>query len=138
MELTTEQIEFIQRDIERRGITLPGLCKSLLDHICCAIENSDDTDFNSAYVNALEAFGEDGLAKTQQQTIFLLTLKKEITMKKTMFIIGYIAAFLSTTGLLFKFQQWPGAAVMLVLGIGLLNFVFLPMYFYQKYRKEIA
>ena len=124
MELTTEQIEFIQKDIEQKGIAMNDLAESLLDHICCSIENSTDRDFNHAYENALKAFGQNGLQKIQDETIFLLILKREITMQKSMYILGYIAAFLATTGLLFKLMHWPGANIMLVLGIALLNLGF--------------
>ena len=135
MELTTEQILFIRQDIQNKGVTLNDLAESFVEHISCAIESDSETDFNKAYTNALNAFGETGLKKIQQETILLLILKKEITMKKTMYVLGYVAVFLSTTGLLFKLQHWPGAAVMLILGVALLNFGFLPMYFHDRYKR---
>jgi len=137
MELTLAQIEFIQQDIHTKGISFDDLSDSLLDHICCIIEQDPTTDFDTAYNKSLLAFGENGLKNIQDQTIFLLILKRKIIMKKTMYLIGYIALFLSTTGLLFKLQHWPGAAIILTLGIALLNFGFLPMYFYDRYKKAI-
>ncbi len=53
-------------------------------------------------------------------------------MKKTILIFGYLSIFLSTTGLLFKLQHWPGAGVMLIVGVALLNLGYLPLYFRQK------
>ena len=97
--------------------------------------NGNETDFYKSYTKAIDAFGENGLMKIQQETILLLILKREITMKKTMFVLGYIAVFLITSGILFKIQHWPGAAIMLVLGVALLNFGFLPMYFHDRYRQ---
>jgi len=138
MELTKEQIEFIRNDIRQKGITMSDLAESIVDHICCTIENDSGTDFHKAHKKALGAFGDEGLKKIQQQTILLLTLKKEMTMKKTMFVLGYMATFLFTTGLLFKIQQWPGAAIMLTLGTVLLNFGFLPMFFYDRYKRAIS
>ncbi|HEX9979612.1 MAG TPA: hypothetical protein VGB50_03490 [Flavobacterium sp.] len=137
MELTAEHISFIRLDISNRGVTMDDLADSLVDHICCAIENDPGTDFHNAYCNALGAFGIGGLQKIQDETTYLLILKREIIMKKTMFVLGYIAAFLSTTGLLFKVQHWPGASIMLTLGIVLLNFGFLPMYFMQRYKQAV-
>ena len=134
MELTTQQIDFIRNEVLKRGITFSDLADSLTDHICCSIENNNSNDFDSAFANAFGSFGSDGLNKIQDDTIKLLTFKKTILMKKTMNILGYVAAFLSTTGLLFKLQHWPGAAIMLTLGIALLNFGFLPMYFYDRYK----
>lgn len=137
MELTPEQIAFIRQDIGKKGITMPDLVDSLVDHICCAIEQNDYNNFNEAYSQALAAFGENSLRNIQRETLFLLILKKKVTMKKTMYVLGYIAAFLSTMGLLFKLQHWPGAGIMLTLGIVLLNFGFFPMYFYDRYKRAI-
>jgi len=138
MKLTTEEIDFITRDIKERGISMNDLADSLLDHLCCAIENDPDENFNRAYSRALALFGNEGLIKIQQDTILLLTLKKEIAMKKTMYLLGYIAAFLCTTGLLFKMQSWTGANILLTLGIVLLNFGFLPMFFYDRYKRATS
>jgi hypothetical protein len=138
MELTTEQIAFISDDIMQRGITLPALADSLVDHICCVIENSTETDFLAAYNKAVSAFGENGLQQTQQKTFFLLTHKKVIFMKATMYLLAYIAVFLCSTGLLFELQHWPGASVMFVLGTAILNLGFLPLFFYDKYKRSLA
>jgi len=134
MTLSEDQIDFIFRDICNNGITDTEIAESLLDHLCCAIERSPAQDFESAYATAITQFGPDGIPKIQEETIQLLTHKEE-TMKKTMFVLGYVAVFLSTTGLLFKLQHWPGAGIMLVVGIALLNFGFLPMYFYDRYKR---
>lgn len=138
MKLTTEQIAFIKQDIKQRGITMAELADSLADHICCTIENDLETDFVKAYAKALAAFGENGIQKTQQETILLINLKKEIIMKGTMYLLGYIAVFLCSTSFLFKIMHWQGASVMLVLGIIVLNLGFLPMYFYDRYKRAIA
>ena len=138
MELSTEQIEFIYEDVESRGLTMDGLIDSLVDHICCVIENSSEEDFNTAYSAAIKAFGDNGLQRIETETKLLLTLKKEIFMKGTMFLLGYIALFLSTSGFLFKTMHWPGANIMLVMGIVVLNLGFLPLYFYDRYKRSIA
>lgn len=137
MDLTAEQISFIRGDIISKGIVMDDLADNLLDHICCAVENDPEVDFQKAYRNVLAKFGIDGLQKIQDETIYLLTLKNQITMKKTMYILGYIALFLSTTGLLFIVQDWPGSSIILTLGIVLLNFGFLPMYFMDRYKKAV-
>lgn len=138
MELTTEQINFISHDITQRGITMPALADSLVDHICCVIENDTETDFSTAYHKAIAAFGENGLHETQQKTFILVTHKKVIIMKATMYLLAYIAVFLCSTGLLFKMQHWPGASIMFVLGVVVLNLGFLPMYFYDRYKRAIG
>lgn len=138
MELTENQIEQIYREIHERGITMDELADSLVDHICCAIEGEEGLDFETAYQQALAAFGNDGMQRTQLEIALFINHKNEITMKKTLFILGYIAVSLITTGLLFKIQHWPGASIMLVFGIGLLNFGFLPMYFYSRYKQAVS
>ena len=138
MVLTTDQIDFIASDIQDRGVSFDELAESLLDHICCSIESSPEQNFDKAYQKALAAFGEEGLLKTQRRTEYLLIHKRNHQMKKTMFILGYIAVILSTTGLLFKIMHWPGANVMLIMGIAVLNFGFLPMYFRDRYRRAIG
>lgn len=137
MRLTQQDIEFIGNDLLNRGITESDLANSLTDHICCYIENSNENDFTSAYSNALEKFGNDELLKIQEQIQFINNINKEKIMKKSMFVLGYISLFLVSTGMLFKVQHWPGAAVMLVLGVVLLNFGFLPMYFMDRYKRSL-
>lgn len=105
MELLDKQIEFIEKDLITRGICYRDLPESLIDHICCAIEEDLSQDFDTAYHRVIEAFGENGLQKIQDESIYYYTLKYNRTMKKAMYLMGYIAAFLSTTGVLFKIQR---------------------------------
>ncbi len=138
MEITDDQIEFIRNDVRNRGVKLNSLADDIVDHICCAIETHPGSDFNGVYAEVIKSFGEKGLLRIQQETIVLLTIKKEEKMKKTMYVIGFIATFLTTTGLLFKLQHWQGASIILILGIMLINLGFLPMYFYDKYKRSVS
>jgi hypothetical protein len=138
MKLSSEQIDFIQHDIYEKGVELDDLADSLVDHICCYIEQHSHSDFNEAYQAALNEFGRFGPKEIQENTLFLLTLKTATTMKITMYLFGYFSAILVTTGILFKVMHWPPASILLVLGIALLNFGYLPMYFYSKYKQSVA
>lgn len=138
MEITNKHIALIRQDILEKGVKINDLTESLIDHICCSIENSCETDFKKAYSNALEIFGKNEFYIIQQETIYLLNLKRQIIMKKLMFTLGYVAVILCTTSILFKLQHWPGASVMLTIGIFLLNFGFLPMYFFDRYKRAIG
>lgn len=51
---------------------------------------------------------------------------------------GVIAAMLIASGSLFKIQHWPSANIQFVLGMLLLNFIFLPMFFFQLYKQSVA
>lgn len=138
MILNEEQIDLIRDEIMLQGVTMPDLADSLLDHICCAMEESEDTNFNRSLSQAFRSFGIHPLKEIQIETIQLLIIKKETIMKRTMYILGFIAAFLTTTGILFKIMHWPGAHVLLVVGISILNFGFLPMYFYDRFKQVSA
>lgn len=50
-------------------------------------------------------------------------------------LFGIAAAVLIGTGSLFKLLHFPTANVQLVLGMALLNLVFLPLFFYQLYKQ---
>jgi hypothetical protein len=138
MELTDDQIDFIRKDVQMRGIKLNSLEDNIVDHICCIIEAHPGSDFNMVYAEVMNMFGEKGFLKIQEETVLLLNIKKEEKMKKTMYAIGFIATFMTTTGLLFKLQHWAGASIILVLGIMLINFGFLPMYFYDRYKRSVS
>ena len=137
MEILDQHINYIQRDLELRGVTLNELNESLVDHICCSIENSDQQDFNLAYIEAIQMFGISQFSKIQKQTKLLLITKNSIIMKKTFYILGFLAAFLTSTGVLFEMMHWPGAGVLLVLGIVLFNLGVLPMFFIDRYKNSI-
>lgn len=66
--------------------------------------------------------------------IGLSTLSRQ---KKNLWIniTGTTAAIGLATGLLFKIQHWPGAAVLLMLSLILFFILFIPAYTYKKYSK---
>ncbi len=55
-------------------------------------------------------------------------------MKRTVSVLGFIAFFTLSNGLMFKMMHWPGASIMSVTGFLLLSFGFLPAYFYGRYK----
>lgn len=136
MELNEDQIAFIRNDIRLRGIVISDIEESLVDHICCILEESEDMDFHEAYRKSIEAFGMNGIEWVQKESIKQIN-NRTIIMKKTMYAFGYLATILITTGLLFKIQHWPGASILLVLGIALLNFGFLPILFFSRFRSAV-
>ncbi len=137
MQVTEQEIEFIRADIRSMGIKLDSIEDSILDHICCAIEAHPGSDFNSVYAEVKQSFGEHELLNIQKQVISISKKNKE-KMKKTMYFIGFVATFLTTTGMLFNFMHWKGAAIILVSGVILINLGFLPMYFYDRYKKSVS
>ena len=59
-------------------------------------------------------------------------------MKKSMYILGFIATVLWTTSILFKLMHWPGAGALIVLGAFMLIFVLLPIIALYFYKKEFS
>ncbi|RYZ53145.1 MAG: hypothetical protein EOP49_07910 [Sphingobacteriales bacterium] len=51
---------------------------------------------------------------------------------------GIAAALLIAVGSIFKFFHLPSANIQFVLGMLLLNFIFLPLFFFQLYRQSVA
>lgn len=136
--LTEEQIAFIENDIKVRGITSPDLSIDLLDHICCVIENelAGYRNFDTVYQETLLLFGEKGLKEIQDETNRLLTFKHYYIMNSTMKISGYISSLMILSGAFFKFNHWPGANALMLVGVFLLTVLFLPLLFILKFKES--
>ncbi len=52
-------------------------------------------------------------------------------------IIGFASAIITGLSLLFKMMHWPGAAALLVAGVGIFSVGFLPFLFFGMYKKAI-
>lgn len=85
MNLSDKQIDWIAKDLQKRGLTYHPLKEELLDHICCAIERQSDNgeSFEALYQTILADFGENGLKYIQHETLHLLTYKKRIMQRLT-------------------------------------------------------
>ncbi len=55
-------------------------------------------------------------------------------MKKFIYIFGVVIINIFVFGALFKVQHWPGAGILITLGLGLFCTIFLPLAFYQSYK----
>jgi hypothetical protein len=52
-------------------------------------------------------------------------------------LFGVVGGMLLASGIFFKIMHWPGASILLVLGMFLITFIFLPIFFWQLYRSEV-
>jgi hypothetical protein len=138
-QLNDKQIEFIAADIKKRGIEMEDLHNNILDHVCCMIENNleENGDFEKFYSNSIVKFYKNELWELEEETISLLIFKNYYTMKKVMLVSGFISSFFVMTGILFKFMHWPGAAAMLILGIGSSSLIFLPLLIVLKVKESV-
>jgi hypothetical protein len=55
-------------------------------------------------------------------------------MKKFIYISGIVIINIFVVGALFKIQHWPGAGILITLGLGLFSLGFLPLAFIQSYK----
>lgn len=135
--ISEQQIDFILKDLRREGIELEDLQLNLLDHICCIIEQEleENGDFESFYQQLKPRFYKKHLLELEEETYSLLTFKHYYTMKKTMIVSGLAAAFVLSSGIAFKFLYWNGASFLIVTGIFLLSFIFLPLYFILRIKE---
>lgn len=138
--LDDKQVQFILNDIRRNGIELEDLQLSLLDHICCVIEEewSTNISFEEKYHEVLPRFFKKGLREIQEETDLLLTFKNYYAMKKMMIISGAMSAFGFFIGSMFKIMHWPGASILMVLAVAGFSFLFLPILFILKSREVKA
>lgn len=127
----------IKTDLEHHGLTYDRLQDDVLDHVCCMLEEEMESgeDFNTAYHHVLEMIKGNTLVNLQHQTLLLLDLKFQ-RMKNFTYLFGLSTAIIAILGALFKKMHWPGAGILLTVGIGLVILVFLPLYFIVNQREQ--
>ncbi|MEA3461144.1 MAG: hypothetical protein U9R49_04630 [Bacteroidota bacterium] len=128
-DLSDKEIEILNREIEKQGLTYTQLQKELLDHLCCDIEAKMDEglEFLKAFEEVRSRLENNRIQEIQEETLLLINQKYRM-MKKFMYILGTIAPSLLIIGAFFKLQHWPGASVLIVLGSFLLGAVYLPVF----------
>lgn len=133
-----DNYERIKADLLSRGLSYDRLVDDLVDHVCCLVEEymNAGSDFESSYSQVLESIGEKRLPEIQHQT--LLNLDKNFQgMKNFTYIFGLSSALLTILGAFFKKMHWPGASILLTVGIVLIVLVFLPLYFITNQREQV-
>lgn len=135
MILNDSQIERINTDLDLLGIISVELKNDILDHICSDIEANDNPNFNEAYKKVIKKFGgEKAIEQIQKDTDFLIHYKQNLYLRRILFISGFIVSFLMSSGIMFKIMHWPYASIILIIAFMLLNFVLLPILFYERYK----
>jgi hypothetical protein len=135
--LSEKQVQFIHDDLLRNGIEMEDLRLSLVDHICCVIEEemTDKDQFEDFYARIIPRFYHRNLEEIQEETKLVLTFKNYYAMKNVMIRSGAFTAICFTTGILFKLMHWPGAAALQLASIAVFSFLFLPILFLFKTRE---
>jgi len=132
--LSDEQIDYILNDIRRNGVEMKDLQLNLLDHICCIIEQElkEGDDFERFYQQIVRRFYRNNLREIEEETIDLLTFKNYYAMKRALIVSGASSVTAFIAGSFFKFMYWPGASILLTLGIVSFSLLFLPLLFILK------
>ncbi len=133
-----DNYERIKADLLSRGLSYDRLIDDVLDHVCCMVEEYMDggSDFETSYSQVLEIIGDKSLPEIQHQTLLNLD-KKYQRMKNFTYIFGLMAALLTVLGSFFKRMHWPGAAILITVGIVLVVLVFLPLYFISMQKEQV-
>src|ERR1041385_4702205 len=82
--LTNDNIDYITKGLNHRGIGVDGIPEELIDHVCSATEEkmAHGKKFLDAYLEVLQTFGQTkGLRKTQKQVLKAENQKTKIMLK---------------------------------------------------------
>ncbi|MBP9151000.1 MAG: hypothetical protein KBF73_01820 [Flavobacteriales bacterium] len=64
-------------------------------------------------------------------------LKESPRSEALLHITGFVGLTMTSVGVLFKILHWPGAAVMLLGGMAILAFGYVPIYFFKRYKTSV-
>ena len=128
MKLSHNQIEIIRAKIAR-SIHLQTLQDDVLDHVCCALEDSEalDGEFEMAVHAAVNDLAPEGLVRLQRDTLLLLNVK-HIVMKRFMYALGLVTAITSSMGICFKLLHLKGADFLLTYGLLSFTLLYVPLH----------
>ena len=138
--LTDEQVDFIRKEIESHGISLPDLQANLIDHMCTIIENemSDNDDFHSFFYSILPRFFHDNLHEIEMETIQLIHQQKFKHMKKALNLSLLASAIILVLGVIFKIYHLPGAAALFLAGTGISVLAVFPLLLILLYKQPTS
>lgn len=133
-----DEIDFILEDIAKRGVVTEDVRYNILDHVCCIIENEieDGMDFKECYRNTISKFYRNELREIEEETQKLLTFKHYYAMKRTLKISAITSIILIIFGIIFKSMHWPGAGVLIVLGVAFFSLIFIPLNILFKFQDD--
>lgn len=110
--LSENEMDFIRKDLRKKGLKDVKLTEEILDHICCIVEDqlNQGVAFNQAYQYTLEGFGDRGISTLQKEKnqLKLYQWKKYLGLEyATVFILLAVLIFFARDG---KAQGHPDIA----------------------------
>ena len=137
MELSEQQIDYIETNLEFYGIKDSQLKEDFLDHICSFIENSNGTDFETAYSQAISKLGGyPTLQLLQQDKNEKLLIKSFINRTRNVYLTCAINAIILLIGFVFFMYQWPYSGVLILIGFCQLIIITIPFIIYDKFKNK--
>ena len=136
--LNDTHIDFIRSDIQSRGVTTDALIDDIVDHVCCLLEQQvrEETEFKAIYSDIIQKFYGSSLSDIEKETQLLKHFKNYYAMRKTMLYSGLFATISLVVGLVLKFTHAAGAAALILSGIVVFSFLFLPLVVILKTRDQ--
>ncbi|MFM7767424.1 MAG: hypothetical protein ACKO9S_06145 [Bacteroidota bacterium] len=136
--LDDKHIDFIRSDIQSRGVTTDALIDDIVDHVCCLLEQQvgEEGEFKKVYQDIIQKFYGKSLSDIEKETQLLKQFKNYYAMKKTMLYSGLLATISLVAGLVLKFTNSAGASALILLGIVIFSFLFLPLVVILKSRDQ--
>jgi len=138
LKLDDTHIDFIRSDIQSRGVTTDALIDDIVDHVCCLLEQQvrEETEFKVVYTDIIQKFYGSSLSDIEKETQLLKHFKNYYAMRKTMLYSGLFATISLVVGLVLKFTHAAGAAALILSGIVVFSFLFLPLVVILKTRDQ--
>jgi len=125
--LNNKQVDIINDRLVALGLTDDVVRIDLIDHVCTLTELFMETgnSFECACDKAFAEFKPQEFEQIQELSLYYIHLKQN-KMKKAIGILGILTSSIILIGVVFKLQYWPGAAMMLVVGLALTGIIVLP------------
>lgn len=136
MKLNDEHYSFMDKSLKLYGIHSTDLRQDLVDHISTYIENHNGDDFQILFEEALQKFGGYSSFKhLQLETKLQKYASAQLRSKAWLYLLSCIAFGSIILGVLFKIMHWPGAYILLIVGLFVLFAGSLPLFFFGKYQE---
>jgi hypothetical protein len=139
MKLSRSQLEFIQEQLSNERFRNHELKEELFDHLCSVAEEkyAGNGSFKDFVEKETQEIAPHGLKQLEVHTNYASYSKPFIGMKKLTYTTGLLASVSLATGILFKLMMWPGATMLLLIGVVLLFLVFIPYMAYEGVKSGV-
>ncbi|MEJ6796109.1 MAG: hypothetical protein QNK63_05315 [Flavobacteriales bacterium] len=140
MKSIRSQLEFIQEQLSNELYRNHDLMEELFYHLCSVVEGkcAGNGSFKDFVEKETHELAPHGIKQLEVHPHYASFLKPFIAMKTLTYTAGLLASVSLATGILFKLMMWPGATMLLLIGVVLLFFlVFIPYMAYEGMKSGV-